>query len=86
MLQRVRPNIDLPGNLGNILIRFAKNEQSSIMSKIFVFSCYLHPKIKRSQYVEIVNRLSPVNNFTIYFNILEIIIFYNIEIKLGIKQ
>ena len=56
------------------------------MSKIFVFSCYLHPKIKRSQYVEIVNRLSTVNNFTIYFDILEIVMFYNIGIKLGIKQ
>jgi len=86
MLQRVRPNIDLHGNLGNIIIRFTTNEQSSIMSKIFVSSCYLHPKIKISPYIEIVNRLSTGNNFTIYSDISEIIIFYNIGIKLGIKQ
>jgi hypothetical protein len=82
----VRPNIDLPGNLGNIIIRFTTNEQSSITSKIFVSSCYLHPKIKISLYVEILNRVSTGNKFTIYSDISEIIIFYNIGIKLCLKQ
>ena len=65
--------------------RAAKNDQSSIMSKIFVSLCYLQPKIKRSQYVEIVIRLSSENNFTIYSDILELTTSYDIEIKRGLE-